>query len=60
MIVEIPDAQLPAIVSDEEPLPIVLSESANNAQPNDVIDGPSSPNQSEINAPVVNTEDEYV
>ncbi|KAK1116969.1 E3 ubiquitin-protein ligase marchf5 [Melipona bicolor] len=55
---EIPDSQSPAILSDEEPLPIVLSESANNAQPNDVIDGPSSPNQSEINAPVVNTEDD--
>lgn len=60
MIKDISDVQPPAIVSDEEPLPIVLSDSINKAQPNDAIDGASSLNQSDVNAPVINTEDEYV
>lgn len=59
MIKDISDVQPSAIVSDEEPLPIVLSESINKAQPNDVIDGASSLNQ-DVNASVINTEDEYV
>lgn len=55
---DISDVQPPAIVSDEEPLPIVLSDSINKAQPNDAIDGASSLNQSDVNAPVINTEDD--
>lgn len=58
MIKDISDVQPPAIVSDEEPLPIVLSDSINKAQPNDAIDGASSLNQPD--APIINTEDEYV
>lgn len=60
MIKEISDAQPPAILSNEEPVPIVLSESVNIAQPNDMIDGASSPDQSNINTSIANTEDEYV
>lgn len=60
MIKEIPDAQPPEILSNEEPVPIVLSESVNIAQPTDMIDGASSPNQSNINTSIANTEDEYV
>ncbi|XP_003492432.1 E3 ubiquitin-protein ligase MARCH5 [Bombus impatiens] len=55
---EISDAQPPAILSNEEPVPIVLSESVNIAQPNDMIDGASSPNQSNINTSIANTEDD--
>ncbi|OAD61310.1 E3 ubiquitin-protein ligase MARCH5 [Eufriesea mexicana] len=52
------DAQPAAPISDEEPLPVVLSESTNNAQPSDVIDGTSSQNQPEISAPAINTEED--
>ncbi|XP_076748800.1 E3 ubiquitin-protein ligase MARCHF5 isoform X2 [Xylocopa sonorina] len=54
----VPDAQAPAVVSDEEPLPIALSESVNPVQPRDVTDGASSPNQPEISVAAVNSEDD--
>ncbi|CAL7944344.1 unnamed protein product [Xylocopa violacea] len=55
---EVPDAQALAIVSDEEPLPIALSESVNPVQPRDVTDGAASPNQPEIGVAAVNSEDD--
>ncbi|XP_015437813.1 PREDICTED: E3 ubiquitin-protein ligase MARCH5-like isoform X2 [Dufourea novaeangliae] len=52
---EISDAQAGDVTSNEELLP----ESADNTQPtSDVTDGASSPNQPEVSAPTVNSEDE--
>lgn len=55
------DVQAAIVAPNEEPIvPVAISKSTENAQQSDVTDGASSPNQPEINASAVNSEDEYV
>nr|XP_003707540.1 PREDICTED: E3 ubiquitin-protein ligase MARCH5-like isoform X1 [Megachile rotundata]XP_012150557.1 PREDICTED: E3 ubiquitin-protein ligase MARCH5-like isoform X1 [Megachile rotundata] len=55
---EVHDVQAVIVAPNEEPSAMTLSKSMENAQQSDVTDGASSPNQPEINASTVNSEDD--
>ncbi|KOC62428.1 E3 ubiquitin-protein ligase MARCH5 [Habropoda laboriosa] len=55
---EVSDAQAPAVVSDEEPLPTALPGPLESMQQSDVTDGASSLNQPELGTSAVDSEDD--